>query len=102
MNAKKKGNVFETEMAFRLREVFPNCRTSRFMGRLWLDSQKVDLAETDPFYFQCKALEHSPGYHQILSEMPQNDHINVILHKKNNQGVVAVMRFEDFMKMMKK
>ena len=97
MNAKIKGNRFETEMAFRLRELFPDCRTSRFMGRLWLDSQKVDLTGTDPFYFQCKATEHTPPYHQILSEMPAGKNINVILHKRNNSGTVAVMDFEDFL-----
>lgn len=102
MNSKKKGNVFETEMAFRLREVFPNCRTARFMGRLWLDSLKVDLTETYPYSFQCKATEHTPSYHQILSEMPQNGNINCILHKRNNKGTVAVMKLDDFLKLIEK
>ncbi|MFZ2339971.1 MAG: hypothetical protein WAW07_09675 [Bacteroidales bacterium] len=102
MNSKRKGNAFEVEMAFRLRDVFPNCRTSRFMGRLWLDSLKVDLTDTDPYYFQCKATENTPAYHKILEEMPQSGHTNVILHKRNNKGVVAVMRFDDFLKLIKK
>lgn len=73
------------------------------MGRLWLDSQKVDLTDTDPFYVQCKAQERlTVGYHEILSEMPQNGHTNVILHKRNNKGTVAVLRFDDFMKLLKK
>jgi len=102
INAKKKGNVYETEMAFRLREIFPGARTSRFMGRLWLDSCKVDLTDTDPYYFQCKATEHSPAYHQILSEMPRsNNHVNVILHKRNNRGTVAVLSFDDFLRILK-
>lgn len=95
------GNAFETEAAFRLRAVFPNARTCRFMGKLWLDRCKVDISETDPFYFQCKATEKSPPYHNILSEMPQTKNINVILHKRNNAGTVAVMDFEDFLRLIK-
>ncbi len=101
MNSKRKGNRYETEMAFRLRELFPEARTCRFMGQLWLDSQKVDLTGTDPFYFQCKASERFGAYHSTLAEMPDNGHINVILHKKNNRGTVAVLDFEDFLKLIK-
>jgi hypothetical protein len=101
MNSKKKGNTFEVEMAFQLRQIFPDCRTSRFMGKLWLDSQKVDLTGTDPYYFQCKATEHTPAYHAILSEMPKTSNVNVILHKRNNMGIVAVMAFDDFIKLLK-
>jgi hypothetical protein len=73
------------------------------MGRLWLDSLKVDLTETYPFSFQCKAVEHlAKSYHSILDEMPKNGNTNVILHKKNNRGVVVVLAFEDFLKLIKK
>lgn len=102
MNSKRKGNRFEVEMAFRLREVFPNARTCRFMGKLWLDAAKVDIDGTDPFYFQCKATEKAPAYHSILHEMPQTFNTNVILHKRNNAGTVAVLDFEDFLKLIKK
>jgi len=102
MNAKQKGNRFETEVAFRLREIFPDCRTSRFMGKLWLDSQKVDLTGTDPYYFQCKATERPPSYHTILDKMPDTKNINVILHKRNNSGIVAVLQFDDFVRLIKK
>jgi hypothetical protein len=102
MNSKRKGNAFEVEAAFRLREVFPNARTCRFMGKLWLDECKVDISDTDPFYFQCKATEKAPSYHSILAEMPQSKNINVILHKRNRAGTVAVMDFEDFLKLIKK
>lgn len=101
MNSKRKGNKFEVEMAFRLRELFPDARTCRFMGQLWLDSQKVDLTGTDPYYFQCKASERFGAYHSTLEEMPKNGHINVILHKRNNRGTVAVIRFDDFIKLLK-
>lgn len=72
------------------------------MGNLWLDSQKVDLTGTDPYYFQCKATEKAPAYHTILDEMPEGKNINVILHKRNNRGVIAVLQFEDFINLIKK
>lgn len=57
MNSKVKGNRFETEAAFRLREIFPDCRTSRFMGKLWLDYNGVDLTGTPGFNVQHMAGE---------------------------------------------
>ncbi len=102
MNSKRIGNAFEVEMVFRLKDVFPNCRTCRFIGQLRLDSRKIDLSGTDPYYFQCKATESTPAYHKILEEMPQTGQTNVIPHKSNNWGRVAVMRFEDFMNLIKK
>jgi hypothetical protein len=45
MNVKQKGNRFEQLVARRLRELFPNVRTSREMNK-WLDGQGVDLVET--------------------------------------------------------
>lgn len=104
MNAKQKGNRFERECASILRaELWPECYTSRFMGCAWDDYNGIDLTGTGDFQIQCKHVEKlSPGYHEILKKkMPQNGLTNVILHKRNNKGVVAVMRFEDFMKILK-
>jgi len=103
INAKIKGNRFEVEMAFRLREIFPDARTSRFMGRLWDDRCGVDIVGTPGWHFQCKAVERlAPGYHEILSAMPKNGNTNAILHKRNNRGIVVVLNFEDFLKLLKK
>lgn len=102
MNSKLKGNAFERECAFRLREIFPDCRTSRFMGRLFDDYNGIDLTGTGNFNIQCKAVERlHPGYHEILSKMPHNGATNIVVHKKNNKGIVVVITFQDFMNLLK-
>jgi len=100
MNSRTKGHGFERTMAVRLRKIFPDVSTSRFRGALWWDIAGVDLTGTDPYNFQCKAKETSPSYHSILASMPKGQNINVILHKRNNKGIVAVIDFEDFLKMI--
>ena len=104
MNAKQKGNRFEREAAAILRaELWPECYTSRFMGSVWLDYNGVDLTGTPGFNVQCKAQERLvKGYHEILEGMLKNNNTNVILHKRNNKGIVAVLDFDDFVKLVKK
>ena len=90
MNAKQKGNRFEREMAAILRErIWPACYTSRFMGSAWDDYNGIDLTGT-------------PGYHQILKSMLQNEKINIVIHKKNDQGCIVAMELSDFIKLAKK
>jgi hypothetical protein len=101
MNAKRKGNHFEVWCAAKLRDMFPNCYTSRFVGALWSDRSAIDLQNTPGFHFQCKATEKSPPYHDILDYMPSGENMNVILHKRNNKGVVAVMGLDDFLELVK-
>ena len=102
MNSRTKGHQFERDIAFRLREeLWPNCQTSRFMGRLFDDHSGVDLTGTPGFNIQCKALEHSPAYHDILNSMPKGINTNIVIHKKNNRGIVVAMVFEDFIRLLK-
>ena len=105
VNSKKKGNKFESDMAFKLRSElnWPHCWTSRFMGSLWEDSLGIDLTGTPGFNIQCKAVERlSPGYHEILSNMPQGENTNLIVHKRNNKGIIAVLPLDDFLQILKK
>jgi len=104
INAKRKGNRFEQDAAFMLRQaLWPECFTSRFMGSLWQDHLGVDLTGTPGYNFQCKHSERlSPGLHEILAGMPKGKNINVVLHKRNNKGIIAAMNFEDFIKIIKR
>lgn len=103
INSRTKGHSFEREIASKLRaELWPDCQTSRFMGRLWDDHCGVDLTGTLGYNIQCKALEHAPAYLNILASMPKGVNVNIILHKQNNKGIVAVVNFEDFLKLIKK
>jgi len=101
MNSRTKGHGFERWCAAKLRAIWPNVQTCRFAGNLWLDHCGVDLINTEPFNIQCKAVEKlSPGHHEILQAMPKGRNINIILHKKNNRGVIVVMDLEDFLRVM--
>jgi hypothetical protein len=102
MNSRTKGHGFERETARRLRqEVWPECYTSRFAGSLLLDCSGVDLVGTPGYNIQLKALEKVPSYHGILDAMPKDDNMNVIIHKRNNKGSIAVMNIDDFIKLVK-
>jgi len=102
MNSKVKGDKFEQQMVSRLKDIFPYCQTCRYVGKLFLDNQKVDLSGTPGYYFQCKHQERTQPYHEILKEMPDTNNTNVILHKRNNSGVVVVMELDDFLQLIKK
>lgn len=100
ISSRNKGHAFERQMAERLRQYWPSCFTQRFKGSLWMDHCGVDLTGTPGFNIQLKATEHTPKYHDILEWMPKGTNTNVILHKRNNKGVVAVMRLDDFLKIV--
>jgi Holliday junction resolvase len=101
INARVKGCAFERQIAKELRELgWKDCVTSRY-GSKEMDDAKVDLLFTNPYSIQIKATERTPSYHDILSEMPQNENINIIIHKRNRKGEVVVMWKSDFYKLIK-
>ena len=101
MNSRTKGHDFERLMAETLREIWPDCYTTRFKGSLWLDHCGVDLVGTPGYNIQLKAVERlSPGYHEILEAMPKGQNTNIIIHKRNRKGAVVVMKFDDFKRVM--
>jgi hypothetical protein len=101
MNSRTKGHNFERLMPEKRREVWPECCTCRFKGSLWLDHCGVDLVGTPGYNIQLKAMEKAPSYHAILDYMPKGENVNVIIHKRNGKGSVAVMRLNDFIELLK-
>ena len=101
MNCRTKGHEFERAMAERLRDIWPDCYTTRFKGSSWLDHCGVDLVGTPGFNFQLKATERTPAYHDILKLMPAGQNKNIIIHKRNNRGCVVVIRLDDFLELIK-
>ena len=104
INARNKGLNYERRIVQELKELLSleNIGTTRNLNR-YKDSLKIDI-ELSPFSIQCKALETTPSYHKILSEMPQDNNYNVIFHKKNRLGEVVVMdkkSFYDILAMLK-
>lgn len=74
--------------------------TSRYSSRE-KDDQKVDLCYTDPFNVQCKYTD-AINFHTVLESMPKGNNLNIVLHKRKNQGVVVAMMIDDFEKLLKK
>lgn len=101
INSRKKGVTYEQAIAKRFRkEGFDKCRTSREQSKA-RDDELVDLMHTEPFNVQCKALEKSPAYHDLLRDMPNERNYNVVFHKRNNKGSVVTMTEEDFFEIVR-
>lgn len=99
IKAKKKGNAFELQIVNLLKEYGYDAKTTRFASRE-LDNLGVDVLTSAPFNIQCKAVERlSPGYHEILKDMPR-DKTPVVFHKRNNKGITVTMDVKDFCDLM--
>lgn len=95
-SARQKGHTFERDMAEWFRSLgWMRCVTSRAESKT-KDDQKIDLCFTDPFNVQAKAVENLGSVHKVLSEMPNDSFYNVVLHKRNRQGVIVAMDLDDF------
>lgn len=105
--ARQKGHDYERRLVIDFKtlgellnqEEWKDCGTSRYLSKE-TDDKKVDLCKTNPFNIQAKATERSPSYHSLLKEMPNDDNLNVIFHKRNNQGEVVAMDKGDFYKLL--
>lgn len=99
--SRNSGHNYERKIAKEMRELgYKDCITTRLGSRL-LDSQKVDLMNTDPFYIQCKAVESAIQYHKLLDEMPKTDNLNIVFHKRDKKEFV-VMSKESFYALVRK
>ena len=99
IHAKNKGNAYERAVVLVLRAHGFEAVTARVESKA-LDDAGVDIATNAPFNIQCKAVERlSPGYHDLLNEMPR-DKTPLIFHKRNNKGTVVSMKLEDFNKLL--
>ena len=101
LNARNKGHAFERKFVKELRDnmLFPNAVTSRSESKR-LDDKGVDVAYTDPFYFQLKAVEKLGNLHKVLSAMPNESNYNVVVHKRNNQGEIVALWKSDFLELI--
>ncbi len=102
IKARKKGNNYELYVVNLFKEIgFTNCSTSRFSSKE-LDNLKVDIYGL-PFNVQCKAVEKlSPGYHEILTSMPNKEGVfNFVFHKRSRKGTVVSMTENDFVEIIK-
>lgn len=100
-SARTKGHAYERKIVREWRDIgFGKCVTSRSESRN-TDDLGVDLMFTEPFNVQCKAQEKmTTNYFDLLAGMP-DEGINVVLHKRNHKGEVAVLSKKDFYKLIK-
>lgn len=82
-NNRTAGNNFERYLVHKLKNIFSDVCTSRSESRT-MDSKKVDLCKTEPFYFQAKSLSRLVDYVKVLDSMP-SDGINIICHRKTKK-----------------
>ena len=100
INSRDKGKRFELKMAKVWMRLFGgNVERTSYASKK-LDDMGVDLTDTDPFNIQCKAVESSMNYHQILERMPHSTNINLVVHKRNHQPPVAALYLEDFLELL--
>lgn len=102
INARAKGHAFERKLMNLFRELgWEGCKTSRNESKS-MDDKGVDLCGTEPFYIQAKAVEKLGSYHTVLDKMPKEaGKINLLWHKKNNQGSIVSMGEDDFLELLK-
>ena len=100
INSRDKGKRFELKMAKVWMRLFGgNVERTSYASKK-LDDMGVALTDTDPFNIQCKAVESSINYHQILERMPHSTNINLVVHKRNQQPPVAALYLEDFLELL--
>ena len=100
INARDKGKRFELKIAKVWQRLFGGEPERTSYASKKLDDMGVDLTDTDPFNIQCKAVESSINYHAILERMPHGRNVNLIVHKRNHQPVVAAMYLEDLLELL--
>lgn len=100
INSRQKGKVFELKIAKVWMRLFGgNVERTSYASKK-LDDMGVDLTDTDPFNIQCKAVESSMNYHAILERMPHGTNINLVVHKRNHQPIVAALYLEDLLELL--
>jgi hypothetical protein len=97
INSRAKGNAFEVKFCNRLKAIGFSALTSRNESKR-LDDAGVDIVTDAPFFFQLKAVERLEPVHKILAKMPK-DKTRAVVHKRNREGVVVSMFYEDFEKL---
>lgn len=102
VHSKNKGNRLELDTVKWLQDLGYKAATARAESRN-LDNLGCDIVDNSPFSIQCKHNERlSMPVHELLKEMKANElDFPIVMHKRNNKGVVVSMGLEDFQKLIK-
>ena len=110
------GHNWERKCIQLLKAIFPFLVTARSESKA-RDDAKVDLMNKDeykngrvPYNFQCKTTVNL-NYAKELEKMPDDEYVNVILHKKTKKskegkkfmevGQYAILELDDFIEIMR-
>lgn len=87
----QKGKRFELEIIQFLESLEYTAMPSRASDKL--EAQGLDIVDNSPFSIQCKHQERfSVPVHELLKSMKANGLENpIVMHKRNNKGVVVSM-----------
>lgn len=100
-SARNKGNSYERQVVKEFKEMgWTKASTSRYSSKE-NDDNKVDLCNVNPFNIQCKAVEGSVKYLEVLASMPVGDNINCIFRKRNREKQLVILTKDDFYKLIK-
>lgn len=100
LRSRRKGHSFELSIRDFFRELgWVNAVSSRSESRA-ADAAGKDLVYTDPFNVQCKSVEKLGNLHSVLDDMPNDENINLVFHKRKHAGVIVAMTIDDFKKII--
>lgn len=100
-HSKNKGNRFELETVDWLKDLGYTAKSARSESKN-LDDLGCDIVDNSPFSIQCKHVERlSVPVHKLLSDMKANNlERPIVMHKRNNKGVVVSMDLEVFRELL--
>lgn len=101
INSKQKGKRFELLVASKFREYgYDARRTAQYCGNT---GQAADVEGIPYLHIEAKHCEQMRLYDWMDqakrdAAASETGNIPVVIHKKNNAGILVTMEFEDFMK----
>ena len=101
INSKQKGKTGELELSHFLTEAgFPARRGQQFKGTA--ESPDVVSEGLSYFHIECKRTERGNLYDWLRqAEGDAGSNIPLVCHRRNNEEWVAILKLEDFLKVIK-
>lgn len=101
INSRQKGARFERELVKKLREYGYDCRRGQqYCGA----NGDADVVGLPGVHIEAKAVERL-NIHEAVKQARRDareGEMPAVFHKKNNQGILVTVTFEDFMSLYKK
>ena len=102
INSRAKGKTGELELAEFLRERgFDSRRGQQFKG----GGDSPDVTGIPGWHIECKLVEKGNLYewlHQAITDAWESTDKPVVMHRRNHEEWVAIVRLEDFLELVKK